>query len=240
MVPSPAPAPSPSQDNQKKAAAERALEFIPDNSVVGLGTGSTVKYLLKGLANRIRQGLRIHGVPTSRGTATLAKQLGIPILDEEADWKIDVAIDGADQVDARFNLIKGGGGALLREKIVAKAARRFIVIVDVGKQVSVLGSSFPIPIEILPFGWPNTLRLVAPLGTRVSLRQRERSAFVTDNGNYILDLEIPDISQPSDLETRLNQIPGVVENGIFAGLTSTLIVGTDQGTEVHDCQGSGS
>ena len=231
--------PSPSKDNQKKAAAERALEFIPDSSVVGLGTGSTVKYLLEGLANRIRQGLRINGVPTSRGTATLAKQLGIPILDEEADWKIDVAIDGADQVDARFNLIKGGGGALLREKIVAKAARRFIVIVDVAKQVSVLGSSFPIPIEIVPFGWPNTLRLVAPLVSRVSLRQREGSAFVTDNGNYILDLDIPEISQPSDLETRFNQIPGVVENGIFAGLTSTLIVGTDQGAEVYECPASG-
>jgi ribose 5-phosphate isomerase A len=232
--------PSPSQDNQKKAAAERALEFIPDSSVVGLGTGSTVKYLLEGLANRIRQGLRINGVPTSRGTATLAKQLGIPILDEEADWKIDVAIDGADQVDARFNLIKGGGGALLREKIVAKAARRFIVIVDVAKQVSVLGSSFPIPIEIVPFGWPNTLRLVAPFGSQVSLRQREGSAFVTDNGNYILDMDIPKISQPFDLETRLNQIPGVVENGIFTGMTSTLIVGTDQGTEVYECPASGS
>ncbi len=234
------PPPSPSQDIQKKAAAERALDFIPNNSVVGLGTGSTVKYLLEGLANRIRQGLRIQGVPTSRGTALLAKQLGIPILDEEADWKIDVAIDGADQVDAGFNLIKGGGGALLREKIVAKAARRFIVIVDVGKKVSVLGAIFPVPIEITPFGWPHTHQLVAPLGSRVSLRQRDGSAFVTDNGNYILDLEIPEISQPSDLETRLNQIPGVVENGIFTGMTSMLIVGTNQGTEVYECPGSGS
>lgn len=233
MVPSRAP--SPSQDFQKKVAAERALDFIPDNSVVGLGTGSTVKYLLEGLANRIREGLRIKGVPTSRGTATLAKQLGIPILDEDADWKIDVAIDGADQVDARFNLIKGGGGALLREKIVAKAARRFIVIIDVGKQVPFLGSSFPIPVEIVPFGWPHTLRLVAPLGSQVSLRQRDGLAFVTDNGNYILDLEIPEVSHPSDLESRLNQIPGVVENGIFTGMTSTLIVGTDRGTEVYDC-----
>jgi len=236
----PPPPLSPSQDIQKKAAAERALEFISDNSVVGLGTGSTVKYMLEGLANRIRQGLRIKGVPTSRATARLAKQLGIPLLDEEADWKIDVAIDGADQVDAGFNLIKGGGGALLREKIVAKAARRFIVIVDVGKQVSVLGRSFPIPIEIAPFGWPNTLQLVTPLGSQVSLRQRDGSAFVTDNGNYILDLEIQEVSQPSDLETRLNQIPGVVENGIFTGMTPTLIVGTDQGTEVYDRPVSGS
>ena len=234
------PPPPSSQDIQKKAAAERALEFIPNNSVVGLGTGSTVKYLLEGLANRMRQGLRIQGVPTSRGTAQLAKQLRIPILDEEADWKIDVAIDGADQVDAGFNLIKGGGGALLREKIVAKAARRFIVIVDVGKKVTVLGSVFPIPIEIAPFGWPNTLQLVAPLGSRVSLRRRDGSAFVTDNGNYILDLEIQEISQPSELETRLNQIPGVLENGIFTGMTSTLIVGTNQGTDVYECPWAGS
>jgi ribose 5-phosphate isomerase A len=235
MVPSSTPCPS--QDFQKKAAAERALEFIPDNSVVGLGTGSTVRYLLEGLANRVQEGLRVKGVPTSRGTATLATQLGIPILDEEADWKIDIAIDGADQVDPHFNLMKGGGGALLREKIVAKSARRFIVIVDVGKRVPILGYSFPIPIEIVPFGWPNTLRLVGQLGSHISLRHCERSAFVTDNGNYILDLEIPGVSHPSDLESQLNQIPGVVENGIFTGMTSTLIVGTNQGTEVYEFQG---
>jgi ribose 5-phosphate isomerase A len=237
MVPSRAP--SPSQDSQKQVAAERALDFIPDNSVVGLGTGSTVRYFLEGLANRIKHGLRIKGVPTSRGTATLAKQLGIPILEEEVDWKIDVAIDGADQVDPHFNLIKGGGGALLREKIVAKAARRFIVIIDVGKQVPFLGSSFPIPIETLPFGWPNTLRLIGLLGSQVTLRQPDGLPYVTDNGNYILDLEIPEVSQPSDLETRLNQIPGVIENGIFTGMTPTLIVGTDQGTEVYDRPVSG-
>lgn len=232
MVPSRPP--SPSREFQKKAAAERALEFIPDNSIVGLGTGSTVKYLLEGLAKRIKEGLRIKGVPTSRGTRVVAKHLGIPTLEEEADWAIDVAIDGADQVDAQFNLIKGGGGALLREKIVAKAARQFIVIIDVGKQVSLLGSSFPIPLEIVPFGWPNTLRLVGQLGSQVSLRQRDGVVFVTDNGNYILDLKIPEISNPADLETRLNQIPGVVENGLFTGMTSMLIVGTDQGTEVYD------
>ena len=234
------PAPSASQDFQKKAAAERALEFIPDDSVVGLGTGSTVKYLLEGLALRIKEGLRIKGVPTSRGTASLAKELGIPILDEETDWGIDVTIDGADQVDSQYNLIKGGGGALLREKIVAKAAQRFIVIIDVRKRVPLLGSSFPIPIEILPFGWPNTLRLIRPFGLRVSLREREGAAYVTDNGNYILDLDIAEVSHPSDLEIRLNQIPGVVENGIFSGMASTLIVGTDQGSEVYDCTGSGN
>jgi len=226
---------SSSQDFQKKSAAQRALEFIPDNSVVGLGTGSTIRYLLEGLAHRVKEGLRIKGVPTSRGTATFATQLGIPIFNEEDDWNIDVAIDGADQVDPQFNLIKGGGGALLREKIVANAARRFIVIVDSGKRVPQLGSSFPIPVEVVPFGWPNTLRVVAQHGSQVSFRQRDGSVFVTDNGNYILDLHCPEVPQPSSLETRLNQIPGVVENGLFTGMTSTLIVGTDQGIEVYDC-----
>ena len=228
------PASSPSQDSQKKAAAERALEFIPDNCVVGLGTGSTVEFLLEGLAHKVREGLRVQGVPTSRRTAALAGQLGIPLLPEQEEWNIDVAIDGADQVDPQWNLIKGGGGALVREKIVAKAARRFIVIVDAGKQVPFLGLSFPIPVEVVPFGWPNTLRFVASLGSHASFRKREGSAFVTDNGNYILDLEISEVSHPSDLETRLNQIPGVVENGLFSGMTSILIVGTDQGTKVYD------
>ena len=225
---------SSSQDFQKKAAAQRALEFIPDNSVVGLGTGSTIRYLLEGLAHRVKEGLRIKGVPTSRETATLATQLGIPLLDGEEEWNIEVAVDGADQVDPQLNLIKGGGGALLREKIVAKAARRFIVIVDSGKRVPRLGSTFPIPVEVVPFGWPNTNRMVSQLGSQVSRRLRQDSVFVTDSGNYILDLQTPEVPQPSILETRLNQIPGVVENGLFTGMTSTLIVGTEKGIEVYD------
>ena len=220
------------QDLLKKAAAERALEFIPDNSVVGLGTGSTIRFLLEGLAHRIKAGLRIRGVPTSKATATLATQLGIPICQDEDHWNIDVAVDGADQVDPAFNLIKGGGGALLREKIVAKAARRFIVIVDAGKRVPVLGSSFALPVEVVPFGWPNTAGYLSQLGFQVTLRKKNGSVFVTDNANYILDLASKEIPNPTELEGQLNRIPGVVENGIFTGMTSTLIVGKDQGTEV--------
>ena len=224
------------QDQLKKAAANQALEFIQNNSVVGLGTGSTIRFLLEGLANRVKEGLRIRGVPTSQETATLANQMGIPILGNEDDWTINVTIDGADRVDPEFNLIKGGGGALLREKIVAKAAQQFIVIVDAGKRVSGLGASFPVPIEVVPFGWPNTARLLTQLGGKVSLRQKNGSTYVTDSGNYILDMAIQEIDNPSDLECRLNQIPGVVENGLFTGMTSTLIVGTAQGTEVLSAQ----
>ena len=220
------------QDQLKKAAANRALEFIQDNSIVGLGTGSTMRFLLESLAIRVKEGLRIRGVPTSLATATLATQMGIPIFQDEDNWNIDVAIDGADQVDPGFNLIKGGGGALLREKIVAKAARRFIVIVDAGKRVPILGSSFPLPVEVVPFGWPNTARCLSQLGFQVTLRKKNGVVFVTDNANYILDLGPKEIPNPGDLEIQLNQIPGVVENGIFTGMTSTLIVGKDQETEV--------
>ena len=191
-----------------------------------------MRFLLEGLANRVKEGLRVRGVPTSKETATLATQMGIPIAQEEDEWSIDVAIDGADQVDPQFNLIKGGGGALLREKIVANAARRFIVIVDVGKRVPVLGSSFPLPVEVVPFGWPNTARCLQQLGFQANLRKKNGTVFVTDSQNYILDLAPKEIPNPSELEIRLNQIPGVVENGIFTGMTSTLIVGKDQGTEI--------
>ena len=220
------------QDRLKQAAAERALEFIHDNSVVGLGTGSTMRFLLESLATRVKEGLRIRGVPTSQETATLATQLGIPIFQDEDHWSIDVAVDGADEVDPAFNLIKGGGGALLREKIVAKAARRFVVIVDVGKRVPVLGSSFPLPVEVVPFGWPNTARCLSQLGFQVTLRKKNGCVFITDSANYILDMAPKEIVHPRELEIQLNHIPGVVENGIFTGMTSTLIVGKDQGTEV--------
>ena len=226
-----APVSSP-QDLLKKAAAEKALEFIQDNSVVGLGTGSTMRFLLEGLATRVKEGLRIRGVPTSKETATLATQLGIPIVQDEDTWSIDVAVDGADQVDPQFNLIKGGGGALLREKIVANAARRFIVVVDANKQVPILGSSFPLPVEVVPFGWPNTARCLQQLGFQVALRKKNDTVFVTDSQNYILDMAPKEIPNPRELEIRLNQIPGVVENGIFTSMTSTLIVGKDQGTAV--------
>ncbi|MFZ1805181.1 MAG: ribose-5-phosphate isomerase RpiA [Nitrospira sp.] len=217
-------------DHLKKAAALKASEFVRDGMVVGLGTGSTAKHLLVALGEQVRAGMKLRGVPTSQETAVLARQAGIPLIDAENRWEIDVAIDGADQVDPHFNLIKGGGGALLKEKIVAASAKQFIVMVDHTKQVPVLGGSFPLPIEVIPFGWGSTAREIEALTkSRVVLRERNGAPFRTEAGNLIVDVHIDRISQPGDLETALNLIPGVVETGLFVGRTNVLIVGTPQG-----------
>ena len=174
--------------------------------------------------------MKLRGVPTSQETAALARQSGIPLIDAENRWEIDVAIDGADQVDPNFNLIKGGGGALLKEKIVAASAKQFIVMVDHTKQVPVLGGSFPLPIEVIPFGWGSTAREIEALTeSRVVLRERNGSPFKTEAGHLIVDVHIDRIDRPGELETALNLIPGVVETGLFVGRTNVLIVGTPQG-----------
>ncbi|MGB0910266.1 MAG: ribose-5-phosphate isomerase RpiA, partial [Nitrospirales bacterium] len=219
--------------NLKQAAAEKSLEFIHDGNIVGLGTGSTVRYLLEALARRMKEGLRIHGVPTSQETATLAMQLNIPLLNDDDAWEIDVAIDGADEVDPHWNLIKGGGGALLREKIIAANAKKFVVIVDEAKQVSALGLSFPLPVEVIPFGWQNTARKIEQLGYQGTLRQKNGQTVVTDNHNHILDLKGTEIVHPSEAERQLLAIPGVVEVGLFVNMTAVLVVGTPQGAVVH-------
>ncbi len=217
-------------DHLKKAAALKASEFVRSGMVVGLGTGSTAKHLLVALGEQVKAGMKLRGVPTSQETAALAQQAGIPLIDAENRWEIDVAIDGADQVDPHFNLIKGGGGALLKEKIVAASAKQFIVMVDHTKQVPVLGESFPLPIEVIPFGWGSTAREIEALTkSRVVLRERNGAPFRTEAGNLIVDVHIDRISQPGDLETALNLIPGVVETGLFVGRTNVLIVGTPQG-----------
>ncbi|MDH4080542.1 MAG: ribose-5-phosphate isomerase RpiA [Nitrospira sp.] len=219
-------------DGFKKAAALKAVEFVHDGMVVGLGTGSTAKHLVLVLGERVRSGMKLRGVPTSQETAALARDCGIPLLDSENRWEIDVAIDGADQVDPEFNLIKGGGGALLKEKIVAASAKQFIVMVDHTKQVPVLGGSFPLPIEVIPFGWGSTAREIEVLTkSRVVLRERNGTPFKTEAGNLIVDVHIDRITQPDDLETALNLIPGVVETGLFVGRTNVLIVGTPQGVQ---------
>jgi ribose 5-phosphate isomerase A len=220
---------APTPDQQKTLAAQKAIEWIQDGQTLGLGTGSTVHHFLTALGQRVQQGLRVRGVPTSQATAVYARQLGIPLLGNEEPWDIDIAVDGADQVDPNFNLIKGGGGALLREKIVAKAARQFIVIVDQAKQVARLGLPFPLPVEIVPFGWRTTQRHLEHMGWPSPLRHKAGEPFLTDNGNYILDLHIPEITNPSALESSLNRIPGVVECGLFVMLTSLVIAGTNNG-----------
>ncbi len=219
--------------NLKKAAAEKSLEFIHDGDTVGLGTGSTVRYLLEGLGQRMTEGLEIQGVPTSQETAALATQLKIPLLSENEAWNIDVAIDGADEVDPHWNLIKGGGGALLREKIIAANAKKFVVIVDAAKQVSALGLSFPLPVEVIPFGWQSTAKKIEQLGYRVTLRQKGNMVVVTDNQNHILDLQGGEITNPSESAQQLLSIPGVVDCGLFVDMTSVLIVGSSQGASVY-------
>lgn len=220
----------------KKLAAEAALEYVKDGQVVGLGTGSTMRYLLAGLERRVRAGLQIKGVPTSDETADLARKAGISLLSDDDLWPIDVAIDGADQVDPQLNLIKGGGGALLREKVVAANARHTIIVIDGGKRVPVLGGSFPLPIEVLPFGWRNTARAIEELGGKAVRRERNRQVFRTVSGHYILDLQIPRIDDPAEFERRLNRIPGVIECGLFVGLADLLITGTPSGIVVHTRQ----
>lgn len=226
-------------DQLKRRAAEAAVGYVSHGMTVGLGTGSTAKYVILALGEKVRAGLAITGVPTSTETAELAKSQGIALLDHDEAWPIDVAIDGADQVDPQLNLIKGGGGALLREKIVAAAARRFIVVVDQSKCVPVLGGTFPLPIEVAVFGWRNTESRIKQAsdafgyGGRVVLREKGGRPFTTEAGHYILDLHVPRIDDPAGFETRLDQIPGVVETGLFVDRTDTVIVGTPQGVEVR-------
>lgn len=220
-------------DSQKRQAALKAAEYVRDGMVVGLGTGTTAIYLIVALGERVRQGLKIRAVPTSHDTADLARQSGIPLIGSDNAWPIDLAIDGADQVDPRLNLVKGGGGALLKEKIVAAAAKRFIVMVDHTKLVPALGGSFPLPIEVVPFGWGSTARHIERAsGGKAVLRERNGRVFQTEAGHVILDLHMPKIDDPALLETDLNQIPGIVETGLFIGRTSILIVGQADGVDV--------
>jgi ribose 5-phosphate isomerase A len=221
-------------DELKRAAALKAVDYVKDGMVIGLGTGSTAKYLVVALGEQVKAGMKLRGVPTSQETAILAKQSGIALIDTDNRWMIDVAIDGADQVDPGFNLIKGGGGALLKEKIVAASAKQFIVLVDHTKRVSVLGGSFPLPVEVIPFGWGNTARKIEGLTqSRVVLRERNGSPFYTEAGHVILDVHLARIDHPRELEIALNMIPGVVESGLFVGRTDMLIVGTPNGVETH-------
>ena len=205
-------------ETAKMVAARRAAEFVTDGMRVGLGTGSTAAFLVERLGERVREdGLKIRGVPTSTRTADLARQVGIEVITlDEAGW-LDVTIDGADEFDSDLNLIKGGGGALLQEKIVATASAQMIVIADAGKQVETLGA-FPLPVEVIPFGWQTTRSLIEEclvtmdvLGRTTSLRMAGDAPFRTDEGNHILDLDLKRIGNARQLAMVLNQIPGVVE-----------------------------
>ncbi|WP_372604394.1 ribose-5-phosphate isomerase RpiA [Actibacterium sp.] len=229
-------------DKAKFVAAKRAADFVEDGMRVGLGTGSTAAWLVRCLGEMVREdGLKIRGVPTSTRTAELARQVGIEIVTlDEAKW-LDVTIDGADEFDADLNLIKGGGGALLQEKIVATASDQMIVIADVAKEVAQLGA-FPLPVEVIPFGWQTTKALIEEtlinldvLGRDTTLRMNGEAPFVTDEGNFIVDLHLKRIGNARQLALVLNQIPGVVENGLFIDICDVVVIGHGDGkVEVRD------
>lgn len=208
--------------NEKKAVGEKAADYVKDGMVIGLGTGSTVFYTITKLGRLVQQGLSIKGIPTSLQTEKLARELGIPLASFKEIDHIDVAIDGADEVTPELDLIKGGGGALLREKIIAKAANTFIVVADSQKLVDTLGA-FPLPVEVVPFGMEMTQKYLEVLGGSPKLRQHNGSPYQTDNGNYIFDCSFQKITHPGELERDLNLIPGVVDNGLFVGMADIVI-----------------
>ncbi len=223
-------------DKAKFAAAKKACDYVETGMRVGLGTGSTAAWLVRCLGELVREeGLRIKGVPTSFRTEELAREAGIEVVSlEEARW-LDVTIDGADEYDSELNLIKGGGGALLYEKIVATASDQMIVIADSSKHVDRLGA-FPLPVEIIRFGWQTTKALVEEtllgmdvLGREATLRMTGDTPFVTDEGNFILDLNLKRIGNARQLSLMLNQMPGVVENGLFLDICDVVVVGHGDG-----------
>jgi ribose 5-phosphate isomerase A len=229
-------------DTAKFVAARRACDYVESGMRVGLGTGSTAAWLVKSLGEMVREeGLKITGVPTSSRTADLARAAGIEIVTlDEARW-LDVTIDGADEFDPEMNLIKGGGGALLMEKIVATASDQMVVIADTTKEVAALGA-FPLPVEVIPFGWQTTRGLIQEtlsgldvMGDKVTRRMAGDEPFRTDEGNFILDLHLGRIGNARQLALILNQIPGVVENGLFIDICDVVIIGHSDGrAEVRD------
>ncbi len=229
-------------DTAKFVAAKRASEFVADGMKVGLGTGSTAAWLVKCLGERVKEeGLKITGVPTSSRTAELARDVGIRVISlDEARW-LDLTIDGADEFDHELNLIKGGGGALLHEKLVATASDQMIVIADVTKKVDQLGA-FPLPVEVIPFGWQTTKALIEEtlnamevMGQKTTLRMNGDRPFMTDEGNHILDLHLARIGNARQLSLVLNQIPGIVENGLFIDICDVVVIGHGDGrVEVED------
>jgi ribose 5-phosphate isomerase A len=215
-------------DDLKQAAAQKALELVQDGMFVGLGTGTTARYFVEGIGRLVAGGMKVRGVPTSRATAELAAELGIPIVTEIVG-QIDLAVDGADEVDPALNLIKGRGGALFREKLVAAAAKRFVVVVDESKLVKELGAVV-LPVEVLPFLWRTTAERLTARGFSLVVRGGEETPFVTDNGNLILDLTVEGgIKKPALLGDQLKNTLGVVEHGLFVGMTDTVIVAGPDG-----------
>jgi ribose 5-phosphate isomerase A len=211
-------------DLEKAAAARASLRFVRDGMTLGLGTGSTAAHAVRFLGEQVKAGLKIRGIPTSVHTGELAASLGIRLTTLDECQQIDVDIDGADEFDPQLHLIKGGGGALLREKIIASASRQVVIIADSSKQAAVLGK-FPLPVEVIPFAQPLVAKRITVLGASVKLRQDAKgNAFVTDEGHHILDCHFGQIPDPPALARKLSDMPGVVEHGLFINLASVVLV----------------
>ncbi|WP_349655064.1 ribose-5-phosphate isomerase RpiA [Paenibacillus sp. G2S3] len=222
--------------NVKQLAAEKAVEYVEDGMKLGLGTGSTAYWAIRKLGERVSEGLKITAVATSRASEEQARELGIPLVAFGDIDSLDLTIDGADELDSSLQLIKGGGGALLREKIVASNSTRMIVIADEGKVVDTLGK-FPLPVEIVPFAWEWTVAELAKLGCQPELRRSGEELYKTDNGNYIADCRFEAIEAAPKLALTIQSIPGVVDHGLFIGIAAMAIVGKHDGSiEIIEAQ----
>jgi ribose 5-phosphate isomerase A len=226
------------QDEAKRMAARRALEFVEDGMLLGLGSGTTSRMFIEELGERVKQGLRVRGIATSTASRQLAESLSIPIITFDDSPVLDLAVDGADEVGPGLALIKGGGGALLREKIVASAARKFIVIADSSKLVDHLGR-FPLPVEVIQMALPVVARKLETFGLNPKLRHRPDGAeFITDEGNFIVDCSCGEILDPAKIAAEIRGIPGVVEHGLFLRMASFALIASDQGViEVNKLYG---
>ncbi len=217
------------QEDAKRAVGRRAAEFVEDDMIVGLGTGSTARHLVDRLGERVAEGLRLRGVPTSERTAEQARRLGIELVTLDECPRLDVAIDGADQIDPAGHLIKGLGGALTREKRVAKASAVFIIIADPSKEVPRLGVGCPVPVEFDPAAREAVEAALRELGADPELRRDGDRPYVTDNDQWILDARFDGVDDPFGLEDRLNAIDGVLDNGLFPGMATRILIGDPQG-----------
>jgi len=218
---------------QKRAAAEAAVALVKEGNIVGLGTGSTAKYAILKLGDMAEDGFEVRGVPTSMATANLAKEHGIPLTSLEEFPEIDITIDGADEVDPDLDMIKGMGGALFREKLVAAASKAVAIAVDASKLVKRLGSRVPVPVEVHPFGWKVSKAGLEALGGAPELRLAGGATYRTDNDNYILDTRFKSIRDPAALERDVNNVPGVLENGLFVGVATVVFMADAKGVKAR-------